>query len=240
MLQKTNAIVLSKIKYGERDLIVTCFTKQRGLSSYLLRGILKSGKGKLKAAYFQPLSQLLLDEQYNPKSSLHTIKEVKVEFPYTTLHTNVIKSTITLFLSETLHAGLKQEDNHEALYEYITTSLQWLDHETQCANFHLLFLLKLTRYLGFYPEVSNANKPYFNLSDGKFEVTGTSPYSVEGETVEMLVKLLESDFESISNLKFNASQRQGFLNTLMLYYELHLPGFKKPKSLDILHQLFKA
>ncbi len=57
MLSTTKAIVLSAIKYGDSDLIVKCYT-QLGLKSYMLKGILKSKKGKLKVAYFQPLTHL--------------------------------------------------------------------------------------------------------------------------------------------------------------------------------------
>ena len=72
MLQKTDAIVLAKIKYAESDLIVKCFTKQRGIESYLLRGILKSKKGKLKPALFFPLTQLKLEERYKENSGPNT------------------------------------------------------------------------------------------------------------------------------------------------------------------------
>ena len=34
---------------------------------------------------------------------------------------------------------------------------------------HLLFIIKLTHYLGFYPNVSNIKNSYFNLENGDFE-----------------------------------------------------------------------
>ena len=54
----TNAIVLSSLKFGDTSLIVKCFTQQEGLKSYLVRGVLKSKKGGLKVAYFQPLNTI--------------------------------------------------------------------------------------------------------------------------------------------------------------------------------------
>ena len=55
MQVSTKAIVLTAIKYGDSSLIVRCYTEQSGSKSYLLRGVLKSKKGKLRPAYFQPL-----------------------------------------------------------------------------------------------------------------------------------------------------------------------------------------
>ena len=76
MLTKNNSIVLSKLKYRDYDLIVKCYTQQRGVVSYLLRGVLKSKKGKTKTVYFQALSQLQIDENYKPNQSLHSINIV--------------------------------------------------------------------------------------------------------------------------------------------------------------------
>ncbi len=102
MLTKNNSVVLSKIKYRDYDLIVKCYTQQRGLVSYLLRGILKSKKNQSKAIYFQPLSQLQIEENYKRNQTLHFISEVKLNYIYKTLHTNIYKSAIVLFLSEVL------------------------------------------------------------------------------------------------------------------------------------------
>ena len=115
MLVKTNAIVLSKIKYRDNDLIVKCYTKNRGVVSYLLRGVLKNGKQSSKVAYYQLLSQLQIDENYKPNQSLQFISEVKLNIVYHSLHTNVLKSAITMFLSEVLSSALKEEEPNESL-----------------------------------------------------------------------------------------------------------------------------
>ena len=44
MLTKNQGIVLSKLKYRDNDLIVKCYTKERGVVTYILRGVLKSKK----------------------------------------------------------------------------------------------------------------------------------------------------------------------------------------------------
>lgn len=238
MLSKTNSIVLSKLKYRDNDLIVKCYTQQRGVVSYLLRGVLKSKKGQTKTVYFQALSQLQIEEDYKPNQSLHFIKEVKFNYIYNSLHTNIFKGAIVLFLSEILSNVLKEEEKNEDLFNFIAASLQYLDTEDQFSNFHLLFLLKLTRYLGFQPENLNEEYPYFNLQSGIFETTNQGMYSVSGENLTLLKRLLGINFDALETIKINGKQRQGFLNILLKYFELHLGSFKKPKSLQVLTEVF--
>lgn len=238
MLLKNQAIVLSSIKYSDSDLIVKCFTLERGVTSYLLKSILKSSKGKLKAAYFQPLTQLFIEEYYRPKSTLQGIKEVKLASHYLSLHSDVVKSSIALFLSEVLASVLKEEGPQEELFSFLETALQVLDHEDKVTNFHLLFLIKLTKYLGIYPYQTDKKEPYFNLQEASFESTPTSLNSVEGKNVALLKRLMEINFDSLQDIKLNSIERQSFLNMILTYYELHLLGFKKPKSLEVLNKLF--
>ena len=238
MLVKINAIVLSKLKYRDNDLIVKCYTKQKGIVSYLVRGALKSQKGSSKAVYFQPLSLVLIEEQFNANRSLQGIKEIKLDYLYKSLHTDVLKTSIVMFLSEVLSTVLKEEEQNEPLYDYIENTLKWLDYKTEFSNFHLLFLLNLTKYLGFYPDDQHTACEYFNLSNGLFESKKDEFYSISGENLTILKQLLGIDFDSVNTIKLNSKQRQSFLNMLLFYFELHLGDFRKPKSLQIFNQVF--
>ncbi|MCB0448118.1 MAG: DNA repair protein RecO [Gelidibacter sp.] len=237
MLVKTNAIVLSKIKYRDHDLIVKCYTKNRGTVSYLLRGVLKSAKGNSKVAYYQLLSQLQIEERYRANQSLQNITEVKLDVVYKSLHTNVIKSSIVMFLSEILSSVLKEEEENLELYSYLEAALVWLDQDDDFSNFHLLFLLNLTKYLGFYPDTLQTNGTYFNLSTGHFESIKQN-HSVSGENLILLKRLLGIKFDELHAVKLSSKQRQSFLSMLLLYFELHLGDFRKPKSLAIFNQVF--
>jgi len=238
MLVKTNAIVLSKLKYRDNDLIVKCYTKHRGIVSYLIRGAYKSSSGSSKSVYFQPLSLLIIEENFRPNYSLQNIKEVKFDYLYKTLHTHILKSAIVMFLTEVLSSVLKEEEQNESLYEYIENALLLLDQEIEFSNFHLLFLLNLTKYLGFYPDNENLDKAYFNLSNGLFESKKDEFYSISGENLSILKQLLGINFDVLNTIKLNSKQRQSFLNIVLLYFELHLGDFKKPKSLQIFNQVF--
>ncbi len=238
MSASVKALVLSKIKYRDNDLIVSCYTQHRGLTSYLIRGAYKNKRAGT-VAYYQLLSQLEIVESYKPNQSLHYIKEVKSNFVYNTLHTHVIKSSIVLFLSEVLANVLKEEEQNILLFDYLETGLQWLDAEINYANFHLLFLLKLTKHLGFYPDTTGIEEGFFNLQSGYFEPDSKNLYAVSSENNALLKRLLGMNFDALSTVKLHAEQRQAFLNMLMQYFELHLGYFKKPQSLHIFNQIFK-
>lgn len=238
MLIKTKVIVLSKLRYRDNDLIVKCFTSHRGVVSYLLRGVLNSKKGASKAAYFQLLSQLQIEENYRENQSLQTIRDIRLDYSYSSLQTHVLKSAITMFLAEVLSSVLREEEENKPLYNYIETALRWLDTKDEFSNFHLLFLLNLTKHLGFYPDTTDTNQMYFNLNYGVFESRKQEAYSISGGNLTILKQLLGINFDDLNTLKLNASQRQSFIAMLMLYFDLHLGSFKKPKSLQVLNQVF--
>lgn len=234
----TKAIVLNSLKYGDYSLIVKCFTEQEGIKSYMIRGVLKSKKGKLKPAYFQPLTQLQLTANHTHKNSLNSLKEVQVIHPYETMHSSIVKQTIILFLSEILSDIIKEEEENKFLYSYIETSLIWLDTYDAVANFHLLFLLNLSRFLGFYPDITSQEKPVFNLLEGCFTEMSYGKLSVSGNDLVSFKKLLGINFDVIHTILFSKKERQTVLQIIIRYFELHLSGFKKPKSLEVLETVF--
>ena len=234
----TKAIVISAIKYSDTSLIVKCFTLEDGIRSYMIRGVLKSRKGKLKKAYFQPLTQLIIEANHNNKNSLNSIREAQVIHPYESIYTSVIKQSIVLFLSEILSNIIKEEEKNEVLYEFIETGLIWLDTHDAIANFHLLFLLNLSRFLGFYPDVSEPNKMTFNLLEGRFTDASYEKLVITGSELILFKKLLGINFDRINTISYNKKERQTILRIIVRYFELHLEGFKEPRSLNILETVF--
>jgi DNA repair protein RecO (recombination protein O) len=240
MLTTTNAIVLSKIKYRDNDLIIKCYTQKFGIVSYILRNVSSSKKGRSKSAYFQLLSQLQLVTLHKQNRSLQDIKEIKSNYLYSSLQTHIIKNSIVFFLAEVLTSTLKEEEVNNHLFTYLETTLQWLDTHDEYSNFHLLFLLKLTKHLGFYPEMAQNQELYFNLYEGKFENKKTNIYTVSGENIILLKHLLGTNFDELDAIKINSKQRQSFLKMMLMYFELQLEGFKKPQSMQIFNQIFNS
>jgi DNA repair protein RecO (recombination protein O) len=236
MITTTKAIVLSTIKYADYDIIVKCYT-ELGLKSYLVKRIFKQKKGKLSPAFFQPLTQLEITAKYNPNKTLHFIKEANVGYSYTTIFADVAKQTIAVFLSEVLTKVLREEETNHQLFTYLETAFIWLDTHHMSANFHLLFLMNLTKYLGFYPE-KDTSSLYFDLAAGKFSNQKPLNQYISGENLIHFKMLLGTNFDVLHELKFNKKIRQTILENVIQYFQLHLPGFNKPKSLEVLKAVF--
>tara|TARA_R100000988_G_scaffold17627_1_gene8524 strand:- start:2561 stop:3280 length:720 start_codon:yes stop_codon:yes gene_type:complete len=238
MVVATKAIVFSAIKYSEADLIVSCFTETSGMKSYLLRNILKSKKGKLKASFFQPLTQLEIIADHKNKGTLEYIKEAKVYYPYQTLHTDIVKTGLVMFLAEMLKNCIREEEANEDLFVFLEQSFLWLDKNEEVANFHIFFLLQLSLYLGFFPDATAINKSYFNIVEGNFQATSTSNYCMEGVTIENFKQFFGTNLETFQKIKLTKTQRKNLLQLMLSYYSFHVQGYQKPKSLAVLNQLF--
>ncbi len=239
MIVQTEAIVIHSLRYGENDLIVSLLTKKSGLKSYLLKGVLKSKRAKIRASLFQPLSLLEIEAAHKNKGNLERIREAKLLVPYTSLHTDIHKSAIVFFLSEVLHHAIKEEAVVDtALFEFLQSAFIWLDTHNEIGNFHIVFLIRLTQYLGFYPDISSLSFPYFNMLEGCFQVVDSNRYCVMGVHIEQLKAFLGTTFDYSIQISLSRSIRKDILDAILVYFELHLHSFKKPKSLSVLNEIF--
>jgi len=217
-------------------LIVKCFTLSSGLKSYFVRDAFSSRKASQKIAYFQPFSILEIEAVHKNKGTLENFKEIKSAVPFQTIHTDIVKSTMVMFLSEMLHYSIQEEEKNEQLFLFLETALTWLDHHDEISNFHLILLLEITKYLGFYPDISEIDLPFFEMNEGVFTLFQKANVLSEHET-NLFKKLLELKFDNDQKV-FHVLERQILLKILIDYYSLHLEGFKKPKSLEILKEVF--
>ena len=236
MLVKTKAIVISSLKYQEKSLIVKCFTLSDGLKSYFVRDAFSSRKANQKIAYFQPLSILEIEAIHKNKGTLENFKEIKIATPFQSIHSDIYKSTIVMFVSEILHHSIHEEEKNEALFTFLETALHWLDTHEDIADFHLILLLEMTRFLGFYPDVANIDFPFFEMTEGVFTPFHAISSLTEHES-NLFKKLINLKFEN-SQKTFHIIERQIVLKILVDYYSFHLDGFKRPKSLEVLKEVF--
>ena len=237
MLVKTKAIVLTSVKYGDSDLIVKCLT-QEGMKSYMLRRIFGSRSKKVKLAYFQPLSLLELTANHNQKGRLNSIREVRISYFLETVSVDIQKQSIALFLAEVMASSIREEESNPELFEFAEAALIWLDSHERIANFHLLFLYRLTRYLGFHPDVKQSGEAYFDLLEGSFSRSRPLNPFIEKEKLVLFKSLIGINFDNMDSLRWNARNRQVLMEVLMSYYAMHLEGFKEPRSLNVLKDVF--
>lgn len=240
MLETTNGIVLHYNRYNDDSAIVDIFTLSRGSLSFLVRDRRGQRKSSMHATLLRPLNIVELVFDYRPSASLQKIQELHIGHCYTSLPYNPIKETVALFLSEFLHNVLRNEVQNEELYHYILYSLKWFDDATDgLANFHIAFLICLTHYLGFRPNINSKEPlPFFDLRDSI--ATDTEPqhnFFLKGEEAAKLPLFLRMNLRNMHSYRLNRQQRSRILDVLTLYYQLHVPEFRNLRSLAVLREV---
>ena len=238
MLISSSAIVLSKVRYRDNDLIIKCFTRDLGVVSYMVKNISVSKKSKNKFAFFQLLNIIDLETNFNPNRSIQYIKDLKIKYSFKSLHTNIYKSSVVMFLSEILSTIIHNEIEDVELFDFIENSLIWYDQFEDSSAFYLIFLMKITNYLGFYPDCTNMHYNYFNLEEGLFENSKNSKYVISGDSLVLFKSILGIKFDGNKLPFIDKYKKKDILKYILIYYKLHVDGFKDPKSLKVLNQIF--
>jgi len=237
MLTNSEAIILGYINYSETSVILKTYTKDYGFKSFIVRGIRSKKRKKITLGQLQPLT--ILDIEFKDNSTkLSYLKTIKIIEPYNSINDDIIKINICLFLAEFLSKILKIDLKNEPLFEFIKQSLLWFDNSNKASNFHLLFILKLSDYLGIMPKYSSEKSLYFDIENGIFTNAPISSNYIKDRVVKDLQDILGIKFDYNNEIMTNVNQRKDMLNFLISYYEYHIPGFKRPKSVDILNEVF--
>jgi DNA repair protein RecO (recombination protein O) len=241
MLVKTNAIVISTLKYGDSSLITRCYCKELGLKSFMLKGILTSKKGGLKKSLFQPLNLINISTQIKNQSNqkLNFIREGSLKVHFKEIPLKIKKNAIALFISEVISRVIYEEGNPNiSLYSFLEDSIMRLEKDEFSPVFHLKFLTLLSDQLGFYPNLMCQEKEFFDIESGCFCENSNSKYAVGGETVRVFKELLVINFDDIVQIKISNTLRIKVLDFLIDYFNIHLPRFGKIKSIAVLHEIF--
>ena len=186
----------------------------------------------------QPLHLLDMVVYHKNTGQVQRIAELKNSPVLQSMPYDVIKSSIALFLNEVLYKAVRQQSADENLFNFVFNAIEWLDNETEgLATFHLLFLTRLTRYLGFHPDQA-VNADYFDMKNGVF-----SRYKPEGFSylspphTQNFYSLLKCSFENMPQLKLSNDERRYLLQKLLEYYALHLEGFGNIRSHEVLEDV---
>ena len=249
MILSTNGIVVHSIKYSESSVIVRIYTRLFGIQSYMIKGIHRA-KSKIKPALFQPLTLLDLVVYHNEKQSIQSVKDVHLAHPYQTIPFDIRKSSIALFINELIYKTIREEEANPDLFDFLRATCLQLDATKEPVSaFHLFFSMQFAHHLGIFPQANySVQQPFFNLREGYFQSSiPDHPHYLNPENSQLFFSLLEacctgaSENDNPGNnenpLRLKAETRGLLLETILLYYRLHLPGFKGLQSHHILHDV---
>ena len=239
-MPNSKGFVVKSIKNGETSMIVSCYLEDIGLKSFIVKGIYGTKRPKFSKAHFLPLNFISINYNLSRPDRLSYIKEVKPVFIFNTIHSSIEKSTVIIFLSEILNSVFREEgDKNQNLFNFLDKSISWYDNQDNCNNFHIKFLIELTRHIGFYPNIRSQEDRFFNLESGSSSTIKPISKFIELDDYELFKQMLGMKFEDLNYMGINKDSRLRLLNHIIDYYSLHLQMFKFPKSIDIFSEIFK-
>ncbi len=240
MSNQSKAIVLHSIKYGETSLIVNCFLYDIGVKSFVVKGVFNSKNKKFSKSYFLPLSIISINYSLKNNKDLGYIIDAKPTKIFTSLHIDLFKSSVIVFISELLNSVLKESPgSNKKLFKYLEYSLIWFDKSTQEVNFHLKVLVDLTKFIGFYPNIKEESHKFFDLGLGTSVQLKPIENYIEDPELKIFKNLLGTNFEDLNSVEIDNLLRGKMLGLMIDYYSLHLQMFKSPKSTNIFNEVFK-
>lgn len=248
MIRKFQIIVLHTIKHGDSGMVIQCYSDSAGRISVYLRGA--SRKGTVLANLHR--LSILDIVTYSNGSSMPVIREMTPAVPLPSVRTDIYKNSIALFISELLTKSIREIEPNPALYQFLASSIQLLEHSREgIANFHICFLVHLSRMMGFMPlDNYSPQTPVFNILSAGFRETETAGNSYAGanpgpgfdfspEESVLLHRILNTPVTSLAEIKCRGELRFAFAKQMVRYLSHHLESPLEIKSLDILHEVFK-
>jgi DNA repair protein RecO (recombination protein O) len=237
MIHTTRAFVLKTIHHGDGTMVLKAFAESLGVRSFLVRIGKKSGttQGALQA-----LNRLEVVAHEAAERDLLTVRELRVERPYTQVSFDPVRSALVLFVQEVLYRVLRGESQDAELFAFIDEALEAMDTAADVRNFPLVFLVRFSEQLGFLPSPPQPGEDRFDLREGEF-VRGTSQH---GHTMgpplsEHLAALLPIGFAEMHALRMPARQRRELLDHMLLYFRMHVEGLGELRSPAVLHQMLE-
>lgn len=239
MIFNTRAIVLNHLRYGDSSLIVNLYTESLGRQTVFVRGAF-SKKSQVRAALFQPLHLVETCLHYRVNRQMQRASNIQMYEPFQSIPFDPVKTCIAMFIAEILFKTLREEEANPVLFDFLLHTIQALDlNDNGTANFHIVFLVHYSRYLGFYPNTEQASEcTWFDAQKGTF-VSLPSVSSPLPEYNRMLTQLFGMSFDRLDSLLINHHQRNYLTEYLLYYYSMQMANFGKTKSFTILQNVFQ-
>ncbi len=219
-------------------MVIQVFTEKFGIQGYLVHGVRKA-KAKIGAHLLQPMHLLDMVVYHKEGAGLNRVSELRQIPVFQRIPYDIAKSSMVLFLNEMLYRSIRPQGPDAGLFEFIFNAICWLDsNEETPSNFHLFFLLRLTRYLGFYPAAPEKAEAYFDLKEGVFTTYAPGHTLILQEPhTSQWAGLLVCKLEELSLVRISTTDRRMLLQKMVDFYRLHLETIGEIKSLSILQEI---
>ena len=150
---KARGIVLNSLKYGDSAMVVHLLTDALGRPELTwCTGVRRQSGTGFETGVVPAMFALEFEGLTSSRQQMHRFREVQSGIVLQRMPFDVRRSTIALFMAEVLYRLVKESEPDSQLFDFVWESIGALDSmEEGVANFHLWFLVNLSRFLGFYP-----------------------------------------------------------------------------------------
>lgn len=239
MEQKTRCIVLRSIKYGDNKLIVDFITRETGRVSAIWK-ISNSKSAKIRRQFFQPLTILEAEFTRTPRQQMSQLTDARLAETYSSLPFDGTKLSLAFFIAEFLQYATRDMHSDSLLYDFVEQSLLWLDSAEQgIANFHLMFMMRMSLFLGFYPDMDSYSPGcIFDLREGAFcNSVPLHPDFLKPQEAEIMLTLMRMTPANLHLFSMSRTDRNRIIDIALRFYHIHIPAFGEMKTLSILREL---
>lgn len=229
-MENRDCFLLSYVKYGDYDAVLHCFSKEKGYGSFFVKGIY-SPKNK-KKPYLFPLSRLKISLAIPNKdsSAISTVTKIDGIVPEYGVD-DVRLSSVLFFVADFLNQILREESHFPQAFQEIEFFCKKIQENN--SGSYIILLFRFLRILGISPLFQNSK--YLHSESGTF--TDENSAQVFDEDISNIwKKLLIAD--NPYQEKLTRSERNLFLDSLIIYYQWHFNGFKVPNSLSVLRDIY--
>lgn len=247
---KSRCIVLRTVKLGDDKMIAELLCREWGRRSVLLpfggrrgggRGASRrGGGGAIRRNLMQPLNILEADIYSTPRMSMSRLSDARLAVVYTSLPFDGPKLSLAFFVAEFLSFSTRDLHRDPLLYDFVEQSLRWLDaSERGIVNFHLMFMMRMSRFLGFHPDLSGYHAgAFFDLREGCFStaVPCHGDYLTPPDA-EHMMSLMRMSPGNLHLFHLKRDERNRITDFCLRFYRLHIPAFGEMKTLEVLRGL---
>lgn len=250
----TPAVLLRRIDFGDHDVIVTLFSRDRGKISAIAKSAKKSAKRF--SGILELFSAVKVVCGSGRGKGLPVLKEAVLVHPFSNIRTHIEKTAYASFWAEMMHEGTEEGVRLIDHYDLLLHVLGDLNAgDTPEAALSILFLMRFLALSGYAPNLSGCvicrtaveaiPDPCirFDPRKGGLLCCGCASgapgtVSLHKGTIKQLQWIERGDLKTAGRLRFTAQAMKEGEDLLEAFGPYHLG--KMPKSLSFLRQIRKG
>lgn len=248
-IQRTEAIILKTIPYGETSKILTTFTRDLGKINLLARGA-RDVKSKYGGSLelFTHVSVIFYERS---ERDLQYVSDVTVINPFLQIHNHLDRTYTALAIIEMCNRLVHGNEDSLHLYDLLIQTLKGLDHtEKRPMNGFLYFMLHVAGRLGFRIETEicdhcqdmMAHKELrFDAAHGRVacESCPAALRNVSGdmlskESLGILRQIARSHGNGIYNIHMSERANNEIYHLLLRHLQFHIEELQNLNALPFL------